>query len=93
MGRAEAFAVKNPVRYALVDGFASGMGYMIVLIAASTIREFLAFGSFLNMPIVNQATWVPWTIMTLAPGGFFVISLFVWWIRERQQFVEGSEGK
>jgi Na+-transporting NADH:ubiquinone oxidoreductase subunit D len=93
MGRAEAFAVKNPVRYALVDGFASGMGYMIVLIAASTIREFLAFGSFLNMPLVNQATWVPWTIMTLAPGGFFVISLFVWWIRDRQQFVEGSEGK
>ena len=26
MGRAEAFAVKNPVRYTLVDGFASGMG-------------------------------------------------------------------
>lgn len=26
MGRAEAFAVKNPVKYTLVDGFASGLG-------------------------------------------------------------------
>jgi Na+-transporting NADH:ubiquinone oxidoreductase subunit D len=93
MGRAEAFATKNPVRYALIDGFASGMGYMLVLLAMSTIREFLAFGSFLNIAVVDQASWVPWTIMTLAPGGFFVISLFVWWIRERQQFVEGGEGK
>jgi Na+-transporting NADH:ubiquinone oxidoreductase subunit D len=90
MGRAEAFAVKNPVKYALVDGFASGMGYMIVLIAASTIREVLAFGTFLNIPVMGEG-WVPWTIMALAPGGFFVIALFVWFIRDRQQFVEGAE--
>ena len=50
MGRAEAFAVKNPVKYSLVDGFASGMGYMFVLIFVSIIREFLAFGSILNFP-------------------------------------------
>jgi Na+-transporting NADH:ubiquinone oxidoreductase subunit D len=89
MGRAEAFAVKNPIRYALVDGFASGMGYMIVLIGASTIRELLAFGTFLNFPVMGE-NWVPWTIMALAPGGFFVIALFVWFIRDRQQFVEGA---
>ncbi len=89
MGRAEAFAVKNPVKYALVDGFASGMGYMVVLIAASTIREVLAFGTFLNIPVMGE-NWVPWTIMALAPGGFFVISLFVWFIRDRQQFDENK---
>jgi Na+-transporting NADH:ubiquinone oxidoreductase subunit D len=90
MGRAEAFAVKNPVRYALVDGFASGMGYMIVLLGASTIREVLAFGTFFNIPVMGEA-WVPWTIMALAPGGFFVIALFVWAIRNRQQFNEGNQ--
>jgi Na+-transporting NADH:ubiquinone oxidoreductase subunit D len=89
MGRAEAFAVKNPVRYALVDAFASGMGYMIVLLGASSIREILAFGTWLNMPVMGEG-WVPWTIMALAPGGFFIISLFVWFIRERQQFKESN---
>lgn len=89
MGRAEAFAAKNPVRYALVDAFASGMGYMIVLLGASSIREILAFGTWLNMPVMGEG-WVPWTIMALAPGGFFIISLFVWFIRERQQFKESN---
>jgi Na+-transporting NADH:ubiquinone oxidoreductase subunit D len=89
MGRAEAYAVKNPARYALVDAFASGMGYMIVLIAASTIREVLAFGTFLNIPVMGE-DWLPWTIMALAPGGFFIISLFVWFIRDRQQFDENK---
>jgi Na+-transporting NADH:ubiquinone oxidoreductase subunit D len=89
MGRAEAFAVKNPIKYSLVDGFAAGMGYMVVLIATSVIREFLAFGTILNIDIAGP-NWIPWTIMALAPGGFFVISLFIWWIRDRQQFVEGG---
>lgn len=90
MGRAEAYAVKNPAQYALVDALASGMGYMIVLVSAATIREILAFGTWLNMPVMGEG-WVPWTIMALAPGGFFIISLFVWFIRERQQFQEGNQ--
>lgn len=90
MGRAEAYAVKNPAQYALVDALASGMGYMIVLVSAATIREILAFGTWLNIPVMGEG-WVPWTIMALAPGGFFIISLFVWFIRERQQFQEGNQ--
>ncbi len=81
MGRAEAFAVKNPVRYSLIDGFASGMGYMLVLILVASVREVLAFGTFLNMN-VTPANWVNWTVMAMAPGGFFVLGLFIWGIRE-----------
>jgi Na+-transporting NADH:ubiquinone oxidoreductase subunit D len=40
MGRAEAFAVKNPVRYTLIDGFANGMGYTFVLGLCINYREF-----------------------------------------------------
>jgi len=81
MGRAEAFGIKNPVRYSLIDGFASGMGYMLVLILVSTIREVLAFGTWLNFQIM-PVTFPTWTVMALAPGGFFVIGLFIWGIRE-----------
>lgn len=81
MGRAEAFAVKNPIRYSIIDGFASGMGYMFVLILVASVREVLAFGTFLNI-VVTPSGWVNWTVMAMAPGGFFVLGLFIWGIRE-----------
>lgn len=81
MGRAEAFAVKNPVKYSIIDGFASGMGYMLVLVLVASVREVLAFGTFLNMNVTPD-TWVNWTVMAMAPGGFFVLGLFIWGIRE-----------
>ncbi len=81
MGRSEAFAAKNPVRYSIIDGFASGMGYMLVLVLVASVREILAFGTFLNMNVMPDA-WVNWTVMAMAPGGFFVLGLFIWGIRE-----------
>lgn len=81
MGRAEAFAVKNPVKYSLIDGFASGMGYAIVLVATASIREILAFGTFLNMQVMPD-TWVNWVVMAMAPGGFFILGMFIWGIRQ-----------
>lgn len=81
MGRAEAFAIKNPVRYTLVDGFANGLGYTIVLVLVAAIREILAFGTILNIQVVGP-NFTPWVVMAMAPGGFFVISIFVWIIRE-----------
>jgi len=90
MGRAEAFAAKNPVRYTLVDGFASGMGYTFILIIVSMIREVLAFGTFLNIRVMPD-TWPNWTVMAIAPGGFFVLGLLIWAIREMSHFYETQE--
>jgi len=87
MGRAEAFAAKNPVRYTLVDGFASGMGYTLVLVTVSIVREILAFGSILNFRIM-PANWPNWVVMAMAPGGFFVLGLLIWGIREWSKFYE-----
>ena len=81
MGRAEAFAVKNPVKYSLVDGFAAGMGYAIVLVLTASIREILAFGTFLNMQVMPDG-WVNWVVMAMAPGGFFILGMFIWGIRQ-----------
>jgi Na+-transporting NADH:ubiquinone oxidoreductase subunit D len=90
MGRAEAFAAKNPVRYALVDGFASGMGYTFVLILVSIIREILAFGTLLNVRVMPE-TFPTWSVMALAPGGFFVLGIFIWIIREWLNYYETDE--
>lgn len=80
MGRAEAFAVKNPARYATIDALASGAGYTLVLLAMSVIREALSQGTILNVVVV-PANWINWTVFAIAPGGFFVIALFIWGLR------------
>lgn len=81
MGRAEAFAIKNPVKYTIIDGFANGMGYTLVLIAIAAVREPLAFGTFLGMSIPGFDNWINWNVMALAPGGFFVLTLLAWLVR------------
>ena len=81
MGRSEAFAIKNPVRYSLLDGLASGLGYTYVLVVVAIVREMLAFGTILNIQVVSDS-WTNWTIMAMAPGGFFVLGVFIWIIRE-----------
>lgn len=81
MGRAEAFAVKNPVRYTVIDGFASGMGYTYVLVLIALVREVLAFGTILNVQVMPD-TWPGWVVMAMAPGGFFVLGILIWIIRE-----------
>lgn len=81
MGRAEAFAVKNPVKYSIVDGFASGMGYTYVLVLVSIIRELLAFGTILNYQVMPD-NFPKWVVMAMAPGGFFVLAVVAWIIRQ-----------
>lgn len=87
MGRAEAFAVRNTPKYSMLDGFASGMGYTLVLIVVGAVREILAFGTFFNIRIMPDG-FIPWTVMALAPGGFFVVGLFIWGIRELIHYYE-----
>ncbi|CDR30581.1 Na(+)-translocating NADH-quinone reductase subunit D [Acholeplasma oculi] len=81
MGRAEAFAIKNPVKYTIIDGLANGLGYTLVLVAIASIREPLAFGTFLGYRAPFMEGWINWNVMTLAPGGFFVLTLFAWLMR------------
>lgn len=90
MGRQEAFAVKNPVKYSIVDGFASGMGYTFVLIFVAVIRELLAFGTILNMQVMPVG-WEKWVVMAMAPGGFFVLGLLIWGMRELLKYYENQE--
>ena len=46
LARAEAFASKNRVLPSAVDGICQGLGYTLVLVVMSVIREFLGSGTF-----------------------------------------------
>lgn len=80
MGRAEAFAVKNPVHFSVLDALANGLGYTFTLLVLSIVREILAFGTLLGFTVVGDG-WVNWTVMAMAPGAFFVMALYMWIMR------------
>ena len=77
MGRQEAFAIKNPMWLSIVDGAANSMGYMFALMIIGSIREVLAFGSILNIPVVS-AGFTKWVVMAMAPGAFFLLAIYIW---------------
>ncbi len=80
MGRAEAFAISNPVFPSITDGFGVSSGYAFSLMMVATVRELMGFGTFFGIPVLGD-WWTPWTIMILAPGAFFVLGLYIWLLR------------
>ena len=80
MGRAEAFAISNPVRHSFLDGLACGIGYSYTLVLVSVSREILAFGTVLDVKI-TPGHWTNWVVMAMAPGAFFMLSLYLWIMR------------
>ncbi len=92
MGRAEAFAMSNPPGLSIVDGFASGIGYSYVLLVIAFFRELMGSGTIWGITVLGE-WWVNWSIMVMAPSGFFMLAIFIWvikglWIKE-----EGSVAK
>ena len=82
MGRAEAYAQKNPPVPALIDGFFAGLGYTGVLLIISLIREVLGFGTVFGMSI-NFIGFQTWTIMIMPPAAFFIIGALIWFLGAR----------
>jgi Na+-transporting NADH:ubiquinone oxidoreductase subunit D len=80
MGRAEAFYVSNGVGLSILDAVFNGLGYSYTLVAVSVVRELLGFGTILGMQIM-PAGFTKWVIMAMAPGAFFIVSLFIWIMR------------
>jgi Na+-transporting NADH:ubiquinone oxidoreductase subunit D len=98
MGRAEAFAMKNPPGLSFLDGIGNGLGYSLVLMFVGTFRELLGSGKLFGIEIlstVNDGGWyVPNGLMLLPPSAFFIIGLMIWGVRSlRPAQVEKAEFK
>ena len=71
LGRAEAFAQKNPVLPTAMDSLGIGLGFTGSLVVMGTIREILGFGSIFSFKILG-AWFEPWIVMILPAGAFIV---------------------
>ncbi len=78
MGRVEAFASKNNIGNSVLDALGMGIGYTMVLVAISLIRELLGAGSITLWTGIS-ATIIPEDfrigIFNSAPGGFLVFGI------------------
>jgi len=82
MGRAEAFAAKNAPLDSMVDGLGAGLGYTLVLLTISSIRELFGFGSLFGFQILGS-WWIKWSIMVMAPSAFFLLAAMIWLINDK----------
>jgi len=89
MGRADAFAIKNPVGASLLDGAMMGLGFTLVLMVLGGMREILGLGTlFSDMQLLfgpGAASWkivildnyVGFLFAILPPGAFVGMGLLI----------------
>jgi Na+-transporting NADH:ubiquinone oxidoreductase subunit D len=88
MGRAEAFAMKNPPMASFFDGIGNGLGYSVVLLVVGFCRELFGAGKLFGfevLPLVTEGGWYnPNGLLLLPPSAFFLIGFFIWALRSWQ---------
>ena len=76
LGRAEAFASRQPPSRSILDALGMGTGFTIALLSLGAVRELLGSGSLFGVRVLGES-FQEWTIMMLPPGGFFVLAAWL----------------
>jgi electron transport complex protein RnfE len=85
LGRAEAFASKNPIVYSIADALGITVGFMLALLMISFLRQMLGTGSLslsvfgidinlFTLPVLGEH---PMVIFIMPPGAFLLIGLLL----------------
>ncbi|WP_124951542.1 electron transport complex subunit E [Sulfuriferula thiophila] len=101
LARTEAFAAKNPVLPAMLDGFMMGLGVTLVLTLLGALRELVGKGTLLSgIDLAFGASAKAWVIHVipdyngfliaiLPPGAFFGLGLLIalrnWWVQRAER--------
>ncbi len=99
LARAESFASKNGVLASAVDGICQGIGYTLVLLVMSVIREFLGSGTF-GGGILNGGAGIRIfpeeygaLLLVLPVGGFLTLGCLIALMQWAQGRGKKKEGK
>ena len=76
LGRAEAFASKNPVILSAADGLGMGLGFTLSLTLLGAIREILGAGTLFGMNLMGSS-FEPFKFMVEAPGAFVCLGILL----------------
>ena len=76
LGRAEAYASKNPITNAFVNAVGMGVGFTFALLCLGVVREILGSGTLFDISLFGPS-FQPWAVFVLPPGGFFVLAMWL----------------
>ena len=74
LGRAEAFASKNPPLLSAADGLGIGIGFTMSLTFLGAVRELSGYGTIFDKQLLSSS-FEPFTFMVEAPGAFVCLGL------------------
>lgn len=89
IGRAEAYASKNPIKQASFDGLMMGLGFLAVLMILGAIREILGQGTLFDGANLLLGAWATWLkveiyhldsqflLAILPPGAFIAMGFLI----------------
>lgn len=89
IGRAEAYASKNPVKQATFDGLMMGLGFLLVLFILGAVREILGQGTLFDGANLLLGDWASilrieiyhldtqFLLAILPPGAFIAMGFFI----------------
>lgn len=72
LGRAEAYASKNPIVLSALDGVGMGLGFTVGLTFIGIFREILGSGAVFGFQFIPDSFHIAMFVM--APGAFFVLA-------------------
>jgi Na+-transporting NADH:ubiquinone oxidoreductase subunit D len=82
MGRLEAFALSNKPLQSFLDGIGNGMGYAMILIIVSTIRELFGSGKLWGLQIIPktiyEAGYMNNGMMIMPPMALILVGIIIW---------------
>lgn len=89
IGRAEAYAAKNPVGNSALDGLMMGLGFTLILVILGGMREILGYGTLFSGANLLFGEWAqalkitvfetdsPFLLAILPPGAFLGMGLLI----------------
>jgi electron transport complex protein RnfE len=89
IGRAEAFASRNAALQSAIDGLATGLGFLLALVALGAFREIAGYGTLLRQSSLMFGDWgesmqltlIPdhpgFLLALLPPGAFIALGLLI----------------
>jgi len=76
LGRAEAFASRNPVHLSAADALGIGVGFTLSLTFLGAVREVFGYGTLFGYSCMGTG-FKPFTFMVEAPGAFVCLGIIL----------------
>jgi Na+-transporting NADH:ubiquinone oxidoreductase subunit NqrD len=80
LGRTEGYAMRNGPIASFFDGIGNAIGYALVLLLISLIREPIGSGTILGFRVMPDS-FAPAMLLKSAPGAFLAMGVVVWIVR------------